>query len=116
MEKIARPSASCARALFLSEIIRHILGLTRSQKTLATAAVVCRTWSDVALDLLWKDANLLHLLQLLGFLAFDVNGLLVSGINNVRQLERLTFRSNFSDSSTTFGPHNGTAFISTLLA
>lgn len=60
---LGRPQ--CHEVLVTSELLLNIFESTADKRTLAIAAAVCRAWSDLALDVLWKTVEIKHLLQLL---------------------------------------------------
>ncbi|KIO31760.1 hypothetical protein M407DRAFT_19269 [Tulasnella calospora MUT 4182] len=62
------------RVLSIIEVLIQILRSLR-KPDLAAAALVCRTWSDVALDLLWEELESVHpIMALLGPISQQVGG------------------------------------------
>ncbi|KAG8980833.1 hypothetical protein FRB93_008932, partial [Tulasnella sp. JGI-2019a] len=58
----------CHRGLLLEEILLQIFGNT-SHPTLAAAAVICRAWSELALEILWEEVDLVDLLNVFGWVS-----------------------------------------------
>lgn len=57
------PSHSWASQLPL-ELLQEILSRL-TLRDIAAAAITCRGWKELALDILWKDVNLVNLLNVL---------------------------------------------------
>lgn len=94
----APKSTRASASLLPPELLQHILS-NLSLPDVAAAAVTCRGWKEVALDILWSDVNLIDLLNVLAPTEVigggGVRGGLVSEYERPRL--RLLFKSKFDN-------------------
>lgn len=57
-------SLTCLASLLAPELVQEIL-LNLSLHDVAVAAITCQGWNETALNILWKDVNLVDLLNVL---------------------------------------------------
>lgn len=65
---------ACHPSLLIEEVLLKIFS-NLPQSTLYSAALTCQAWKDPALDILWKEVNLINLTNAISPVTLDDSGL-----------------------------------------
>ncbi|KAG8982723.1 hypothetical protein FRB93_007904 [Tulasnella sp. JGI-2019a] len=80
----------CHQGILLEEILVQIFRHA-SRPALAAAAVVCRAWSDLALEILWEEVDLVDFLNVFGQVTIGVWSIIFKHKDRKRAPDRLIF-------------------------